>query len=409
MPPKRSDLYEKGINLLLEKWDEKRGVRRELGSEAYRNLSVGEKKKLLSYLAVRKFEQEQYVLFEQGELQGYIAEYLGISTEDSEAVLDTVAAQHGLLIERAQGFWSFSHLTFQEYFTAKWFCDRADWAGLVSHIKEKHWREVFLLAVEMLPKPDCLYCLLQLMKRQADAIVAEDEILQRFLIWINDKSSSVNVTYKRVAIRFFYLSLSLDIHYPTSFLNEFGWVPLVPPPMRNLEHKFDKIIDSDLALAFTLKLAHDIDQSCRTALDKFHDEEMAEFFVSIHTDALCCALVREFEPELNKAIEDLKKTLRDSLKENKFMVWWQKQGQAWTEKLREVLIKHDKFHDFDFNDTQQKHLLQQYYDVNNLLVDCLNSNCAVRDGVKEQIEGKLLLPIAEMGKYQPQTKPASAD
>jgi predicted NACHT family NTPase len=103
LPPKRSDLYEQGINLLLEKWDEKRGVRRELGSEVYRKLSVGEKKKLLSFLAVRKFEQEQYVLFEQGELQGYIAEYLRISTEDSEAVLDAIAAQHGLLIERAPG------------------------------------------------------------------------------------------------------------------------------------------------------------------------------------------------------------------------------------------------------------------------------------------------------------------
>jgi predicted NACHT family NTPase len=119
LPPKRSVLYEQGINLLLEKWDEKRGVRRELGSEAYRKLSVGEKKKLLGYLAARKFEQEQYVLFEQGELLGYIAEYLRISTEDSEAVLDAVAAQHGLLIERAHGFWSFSHLTFQEYFTAQ--------------------------------------------------------------------------------------------------------------------------------------------------------------------------------------------------------------------------------------------------------------------------------------------------
>ena len=119
LPPKRSVLYEQEINLLLEKWDKKRGVRRDLGSEAYRKLSVGEKKKLLSYLAARKFEQEQYVLFEQCELQGYIAEYLGISTKDSEAVLEAIEAQHGLLVERAQGIWSFSHLTFQEYFTAQ--------------------------------------------------------------------------------------------------------------------------------------------------------------------------------------------------------------------------------------------------------------------------------------------------
>ncbi len=126
LPAKRSVLYEQGINLLLEKWDEKRGVRRELGSAIYRNLSIGEKKKLLSYLATLKFEKEQNVLFEQGELQGYIAEYLGISTEDSEAVLDAVEAQHGLLIERAKGIYSFSHRTFQEYFAAQFLINSSE-------------------------------------------------------------------------------------------------------------------------------------------------------------------------------------------------------------------------------------------------------------------------------------------
>jgi predicted NACHT family NTPase len=38
---------------------------------------------------------------------------------DSEAVLKSIEAQHGLLVERARGIYSFSHLTFQEYFTAK--------------------------------------------------------------------------------------------------------------------------------------------------------------------------------------------------------------------------------------------------------------------------------------------------
>jgi predicted NACHT family NTPase len=357
---------------------------------------VGEKKELLSYLAARKFEQEQYALFEQGELQGYIAEHLGISTEDSEAVLDAVEAQHGLLIERAQGFWSFSHLTFQEYFTAKWFCDRADWAGLAAQVGKKHWREVFLLTVEMLQNPDFL---LQLMKQKVDALLADDEILQRFLIWINEKSMSVNATYKPVALRFFYLSLSLDIHYPTGRFNGFGWVPLVPPPMRNLDHNFDKIVDPDMALDFTFKLIHDIDQSYRTAFAEFHKEEIAESAAESaalkHADTIYYALRREFKPELKTAIEPLKEQLPYSLLEvNKFMGWWQANGQAWTEKLREVLIKYHKFHDFNFNDTQ-KHCIKQYYDANKLLVDCLKSCCELSDDdkVRKKIEEKLLLPF----------------
>jgi hypothetical protein len=37
---------------------------------------------------------------------------------------------------------------------------------------------------------------------------------------------------------------------------------------------------------------------------------------------------------------------------------------------------------------ERKELLQQYYDSNQLLVDCLNSD--VSDGVREEIEANLL-------------------
>jgi predicted NACHT family NTPase len=77
------------------------------------------KQELLSYLALKKFEQPQYVLFEQEEIEGYIAEFLQISRQDSRVVLRAIEAQHGLLIERSQKVWSFSHLTFQEYLVAK--------------------------------------------------------------------------------------------------------------------------------------------------------------------------------------------------------------------------------------------------------------------------------------------------
>jgi predicted NACHT family NTPase len=56
-------------------------------------------------------------------------------------------------------------------------------------------------------------------------------------------------------------------------------------------------------------------------------------------------------------------------------------------------------HDWQFSD-QQKQLLQQYYDANKLLVDCLNSDCDVSREVRQEIEETLLLPIAEIQKRQ---------
>ena len=48
-------------------------------------------------------------------------------------------------------------------------------------------------------------------------------------------------------------------------------------------------------------------------------------------------------------------------------------------------------HDWQFN-VEQKILLQQYYDANKLLVNCLNSDCYVSREVRQEIEASLLLP-----------------
>jgi predicted NACHT family NTPase len=100
-------LYEKGSNLLLKQWDRFREIPRD-----YQQLSVSDKQKLLSYLAFRKFEQpDNFILFEQDEIQGYIADYLehlGIDAEESEALLKAIEAHHGLLIDGQMAFGLFS-------------------------------------------------------------------------------------------------------------------------------------------------------------------------------------------------------------------------------------------------------------------------------------------------------------
>lgn len=53
---------------------------------------------------------------------------------------------------------------------------------------------------------------------------------------------------------------------------------------------------------------------------------------------------------------------------------------------------HNIGHDWQFSNTQVS-LLQQYYDANKLLVDCLNSDCYVSQSVRQEIEDTLLLTI----------------
>ncbi|MHC5763429.1 NACHT domain-containing protein, partial [Nostoc sp.] len=192
---KRSKLYEEGLELLLEQWDKSREIERD---EIYRDLSPERKLELLSYLAVKKFEQAQYLLFEQEEIEGYIAEFLGIGLRDSRAVLKAIESQHGLLIERSQKIWSFSHLTFQEYLVAKWIYVRKDWHNLWSKITINHWKEIFLQITSFFKHADAW---IGLIKSQVDNLLQNDIKLQQYLNWVNQKSSSVNKDYRLTALR----------------------------------------------------------------------------------------------------------------------------------------------------------------------------------------------------------------
>ncbi len=202
-PANRAELYSRAIHTLLRKWDAKRRIVRE---QVYQKLSVQRKEDLLSEVAFTTFERGEY-FFKQREIEQYIADYIrnlpDAKTDpdalllDSEAVLESIEAHHGLLVERARGIYSFSHLTFQEYFTAREIEAKTDIDLLVSKITENRWREVFLLTAGMMRNADEL---VQQMKRKIDGLVAGDDKLQQFLMWLDEKARSVKSSKKLVSV-----------------------------------------------------------------------------------------------------------------------------------------------------------------------------------------------------------------
>jgi predicted NACHT family NTPase len=138
-PANRSELYKEGLDVLLKKWDAKRNIERD---QVYKNLSLQRKEDLLSQIALTTFEQKDY-FFKQKTVEAYIADFIRnlrnadpdpeVLRLDSEAVLKSIEAQHGLLVERAKGIYSFSHLTFQEYFAAREIVVNSALENLVEH------------------------------------------------------------------------------------------------------------------------------------------------------------------------------------------------------------------------------------------------------------------------------------
>ena len=401
-PANRSELYKEGLDALLKKWDAKRGIYRD---QVYKKLSVQRKEELLSKIALTTFERGDY-FFKQKVAEQYIIEYIRNLPDanadpealqlDSEVVLRSIEYQHGLLVERAKGIYSFSHLTFHEYFTAKEIVFGTQpleeaLQNLVSHINDKRWQEVFLLAVGMSSADR----LLLLMKQQADALISTDEKLQELLMWVSDKSLSVDISCNLAGIRVSYLSLSLPILH----VRDFKFSPCIPVSNYTF---FDEEGDSitqwnyffDFAFIFDIdiNLCNILSNQCNPVLEL--DNQVIRFLYYPFQDSFSW---NNLDDELQSSLQQLGEQI-PSENADVFQKWWQGNGQAWTDELRALLILNRNIgHDWQFS-TKQQELLQQYYDGNKFLVKCLNSDCYVSREVRQEIEDTLLLPIAEIEK-----------
>ncbi|MCZ0899882.1 histidine kinase, partial [Microcoleus sp. HI-ES] len=146
-PNNRSVLYKKALRILLEEWAAEKRILRD---EIYQGLSTELEESLLSEIAYTGFETDK-LFFSQREVVEEIKTFLAGNLNapkhlDGEAVLKAIAVQQGILVERAEDVYSFSHLTLQEYLTAQYIADNNLIEPLVTgHFGDRRWREVFLL------------------------------------------------------------------------------------------------------------------------------------------------------------------------------------------------------------------------------------------------------------------------
>jgi DNA polymerase III delta prime subunit len=417
LPQKRSDLYRDGLHLLLQQWDERRAISRDLGSNCYQQLTTKERKQLLSYLAVRKFEHsDNFVLFEESELCSYIAEHLEIPVEASQAVLHAIAQQHGLLIERAHGIWSFSHLTFQEYLVATWFCNQTSFQSLSKNITNYRWREVFLLASEMAINRREL--VLE-MKQATDHLVAQDQLIQEVLVWVNEKSDSLG----------FEISCSdqlriLDQKQKPAYKTSLDQQALLRGLCFDLIYNYEcgngiignAELVSQLNIYITLKKNDQFIDSIVVL-----DFSLYWLFTFLEISAPYF-LFENIYPELTKALGNCAKhcgvlnfmglisinffdrllTLWQSLlssneiSEETLRTWWNNEGKSLAEQLKEIIQQERNIcRNWSFTE-EAKELIQKYYTANRLLVYCITNTPNLELEAKEIIMSTLLLPSTKI-------------
>lgn len=381
-PTNRAKLYEQGVELLLKKWDIKRRIQRDKG---YKNLSVNRTKNLLSQLALTTFQEGAY-FFDQGVAEEWIIKYIHdlpdakddpeVSQLDGEAVLRSIVAQHGLLVEQSYGVYAFSHLTFHEYFAAQEIITNQDWKLLTQHLPEKAWREVTLLVAGSIQQGDELILAL---KQTTDNLLADDPKIQDFLGWANQKAKSVRFPYKQVLTIAFYFSIALNLSF-----------------------------DLSLTLAFEFNIFIDLD--CELSLDRFlalEIELLDDNIFGLGLDQILNLACKFGDPALVNCLFNLKAELyfmEDSARNQKRELQ-DNEIQRWSQLLKSLAIENRNIcHDWQFS-KYQKLTLYKYWNANLTLAECLNlaehreTDCYLSREVRQDIEATMLRPIAQIEAY----------
>ncbi|BAZ41304.1 putative signal transduction protein containing Nacht domain [Calothrix sp. NIES-4101] len=377
----RLELYKKGLELLLVRWDESRGIKRD---ELYRNLSLLNKIKLLSHIASASFCEGNY-FFTETKIQQLIVNYLQYLPQsppdidalllDSHAILKAIEAQHGLLVERARGIYSFSHLTFQEYLTASDIVAHVDshsLENLASHIHEKRWSEVFVLTTGMLRSP---VILLELMKQELDKIIVANSHLQEYFHWIFEKAAKVSTSQYPPAVRVFYFTLALPYQHPLT-----GNQSLALRLDQTLAVNLVPQMSLDMALTHALAVAS-------TITANIFPQRLNTMHLAIELEHLLLN-----NEQLKKKLHNLSRQLPDAKQDQTILKgWWETNGNSWTEELREATIKYSQIgKNWKFNQQECK-LLEQYWEGNQLIMDCLDVEANITSKMRQSIEDRLFM------------------
>lgn len=387
-PGSRSELYKEGIDALLKKWDAKRGIQRD---QVYKNLSHLRKEDLLSYLALITFKGKE-LFFKKNIAERHIADYICNLSEadaapetlqiDSEVILRSIEAQHGLLIERAKGIYSFSHLTFHEFFVAREIATNSlsleqSLQDLARHGTEKRWREVILLTTEMLR--DASLLLLPL-KQTIDQLMAHSPRLQRFLQEVSDRATAPEFApFNPAAARAFCFDIDFDID-----------------ENRTVALALDKTVNLLVCASFLTRMMEEMSLAEAIAVAQAHDA-CARDEAKI-TNASSANAVMSIAIQIALDSGELDNPALQTLK----TLWQRLKGHAAddetvqqvAEQARRVAKnRHHIGQDWHFTPSE-KSQLKQYYMTTLLLVQCLHSDgCMLSPRQRQSLQASLFLPL----------------
>jgi len=282
-PTNRSTLYERALRVLLEEWAAEKGIPQD---DLYKGLDTKRKEMMLAEIAYDSFQQNR-LFSTRREIADQIEQLLKEILPDEKGVdgskvLRGIEVQHSILVERADGIYSFSHLTLQEYLTAQHIDDQRQIEKLVTeHLTESRWKEVFILVAGLMRGGADE--LLLLMEKEAQTYLNTPK-LKALITWADQSTAGSAGTSKpaakRVAAIFLararYLARALDLDHALDRA-----VARYLARSLDLDLNFDLALDRALDRARALNLNLDLDLDFARAFEKAKIFKFVNFVVLI--------------------------------------------------------------------------------------------------------------------------------
>ncbi|NET10947.1 MAG: NACHT domain-containing protein [Symploca sp. SIO2B6] len=410
LPKNRYALYTDAVDALLRRWDASRRIARDpiYGDKLSRQRKIN----MFSEIAYHgySYQPPQY-LWQKWELEQQIRQFIenipGVEPEtlevDTMAVLRAIEYHHGLLVQQARDIYSFSHRTFQEYFTAEYIVESRETSIInrivKEHLTQLHWQEIFILIAQRLASADEF---LKLMFNYANLLV-QSEALQTMLDWLDRVTTAAQV--KSSAWRALYFAIDLDvelyIHISSDDKINRQIAEKLAIAMREFNIERKKTTPTQPRALLTLDLAATHALALEEAEERSSNKHTTPLRVSSWAQArLNVQEGTDIAQRLQQAIERAEKSGYTKLVEE--LVALQKRQpcddasgvvcQQWAEDLQKIMLKHlDVGHGVIISKEDLKSL-EDYIYVNYLILECIRGECYVSRNLREEIIDNLLMP-----------------
>ncbi|MHC5915647.1 MAG: NACHT domain-containing protein [Nostoc sp.] len=374
-PTNRATIYERALRVLLEEWAGEKSIFQE---NLYKGLDTKRKEMMLSEIAHDAFQEDRLFLLRR-EITDKIEKLLAEMLPDEkfvrgEDVLRSIEVQHGVLVERTDGIYSFSHLTLQEYLTAQYIDDHRQIEKLVNeHLIDERWKEVFLLVAGLMRGG--AEQLLLLMEKETQNYINTPK-LQALLNWAQEVTDGSAAHLKPVGKRVFALFNANTIAIGIAYANAMSignTNPYADAYARLYVNTRDIAVTYVSADVIANAYANAIVKANAEAIDYTHQLEQLKIFNNINFTALIAQL------------EILKAQIPND-KQPKEVCW------VFSKRLQQTLLNAFNLSPDIINlSKEEAELLKNYLYANYLIIQCKQAAVRVSPTTWEAIEARMLL------------------